>query len=402
MNRITTDTLADLFFQVNWKSDGVQHTDAYAGRHVNIWRDHLPRRLYQTLLNKASGDQFSLALTPGELMDSHQVSQLKLIKREQFDATRMGGTPKSPRMGRFYPKGVLKDVAGVFRANTEPFRCVRVNNGHIEMEMGHPLAHSNLALNVMVGTVQEKTEERGGTMRDWGDIITHGVGMQSRWLNHPTDFFSNHPFQRADEWDDNIFYEKPRLVQHIDDAAIDILKQLYGRFLENGHRVLDLMSSWQSHLPGDTTLSQLSGLGLNEVELQKNPHLSDYKVHDLNENPKLPYDNGSYDVVVCSLSVEYLTQPFKIFKEIARVLQPGGMFVVTFSNRWFAPKSIRIWTELHEFERMGLVVEYFKKDHLFEDLHTYSIRGLERPAYDKYFRQQPEADPIYAVWGRRI
>lgn len=402
MNRITTDTLADLFFQINWNSEGVKHTDAYAGRHVNIWRDHLPRRLYQTLLNKASGDQFTLDLAPGELMEGHHRSNLKLIKSDQFDTTRIGTEPKAPRMGRFYPKGALKDVAGIFRANTEPFRCVQVNNGHIEMDMGHPLAHKKLALNVMVGSVQDKLEERGGSMRDWGATITQGAGMQSRWMNHPTDFFSNNPFQRPDDSEDRIFYQKPRLVQHIDDAAIDMLKQLYGRFMQKGFRVLDLMASWQSHIPSDADLAQLSGLGLNEVELQKNRDLSDYQVWDLNQHPQLPYEDAAYNMVLCSLSVEYLIHPFLILKEIARVLQPDGWFVVTFSNRWFAPKSIRIWTEMHEFERMGLVLEYFKKDHLFNDLHTYSIRGLERPAYDKYYRQQPESDPVYAVWGRRV
>jgi SAM-dependent methyltransferase len=166
-------------------------------------------------------------------------------------------------------------------------------------------------------------------------------------------------------------------------------------------RVLDLMSSWQSHLPDDFELRQLSGLGLNATEMEKNPRLSDHIVHDLNQTPRLPYADASYDLVVCTVSVEYLVRPFEVFSEVARVLRPGGVFATVFSNRWFPTKAVRIWSELHEFERMGLVLEYFRNAHLFNDLHSYSIRGLARPSDDKYIAQTPYSDPIYAVWGSR-
>ena len=86
---------------------------------------------------------------------------------------------------------------------------------------------------------------------------------------------------------------------------------------------------------------------------------------------------------------------------MSRVLKPGGHLVVTFSNRWFPTKAIRLWTELHEFERMGLVLEYFMQTRAFEDLHTYSMRGLPRPHDDKYFPEFVYSDPLYAVWGRK-
>lgn len=402
MNRITPESIADIFFQINWTSGDVDHTDAYAGRHVNFWRDHMPRRLNRALLGKQSGDQVRLNLPAKELIDATQLSALQTIPRKQFAHSRLGENTKTPQAGRFYPKGLLKDMPGIFRANVEPFRCLQVQNGHMDIDMGHPLFSHFLELNLTIGAVQEKSDERGGSMQDWNAIITQGVGMQSRWQNHPTDFFSHLPYARDDESSDSRFYRQPRLVQHIDDAAIQILHQFYTRFLHKDLKVLDLMSSWQSHLPDGTTLSQLSGLGLNETELQHNRALTDYQVQDLNKAPRLPYDNAAYDLVLCSLSVEYLTHPEKIFTEVARVLRPEGWFVVTFSNRWFAPKAIRIWTELHEFERMGLVLEYFRRDDLFSQLHTYSVRGLERPTYDKYFRQLPYADPVYAVWGRRV
>ena len=103
--------------------------------------------------------------------------------------------------------------------------------------------------------------------------------------------------------------------------------------------------------------------------------------------------------MICSLSVEYLMHPFEVFTEINRVLKPGGIFMVTFSNRWFPPKAISIWPELHEFERMGLVLEFFLKSGQYKNLHTYSMRGLPRPQDDKYYSQILFSDPVYAVWG---
>jgi hypothetical protein len=117
--------------------------------------------------------------------------------------------------------------------------------------------------------------------------------------------------------------------------------------------VLDLMASWESHLPADHGLGEIVGLGLNEEELNANRLFGDHLVHDLNREPRLPFDDASFDAVICSLSVEYLTQPFEAFAEVARVLRPGGRFITTFSNRWFPPKVIRTWEQLHEFERLG-------------------------------------------------
>jgi SAM-dependent methyltransferase len=154
-----------------------------------------------------------------------------------------------------------------------------------------------------------------------------------------------------------------------------------------------------SHLDPALELSSVTGLGMNADELAANERLSERVVHDLNRDTVLPYPDAGFDAVICTVSVEYLVRPFEVFREVARVLRPGGKFIVTFSNRWFPPKAIGVWADLHPFERMGLVLEYFLRDGLFRNLNTFSLTGLPRPQDDKYASQMQWSDPVYSVWG---
>jgi SAM-dependent methyltransferase len=232
-------------------------------------------------------------------------------------------------------------------------------------------------------------------------MLMQGPGMQARWQNQRTDYFSGNGFERVDELDDSEFYLKPRFVHHIDDTARELIRNTYGRFLSSGMDVLDLMGSWESHMPDGFKPNRAVGLGLNADELKRNRQLTDNVLRDLNASPSLPFETDSFDVVLNTVSVEYLTDPVAVFREVYRVLRPNGHFVVTFSNRWFPTKAIRIWSELHEFERMGLVLEYFKRSGGFKNLQTYSFRGLPRPHGDTHYPQLPFSDPVYAVWGRK-
>jgi SAM-dependent methyltransferase len=225
--------------------------------------------------------------------------------------------------------------------------------------------------------------------------------MQARGPRGATDFLSDAPFMRVDAGPDRAFYATPRFVDHIDRAAIAEIGQLYVRLIAPGRRILDLMTSWHSHLDARLEPAGVIGLGMNREELDANPLLTERVVHDLNQEPRLPFDDAIFDAVVCTVSVEYLTRPFEVLREVARVLVPGGLVVLTVSNRWFPPKVIRIWQELHPFERMGLLLEYLRESGGFADLQTWSLRGVPRPPDDTYADRLAESDPIFAVWGVR-
>jgi SAM-dependent methyltransferase len=387
--------------QIRWRSNFAYHTDCYQASRVNVWRDILPDSLLDSLQNKGSGEQIMLPVRAGSVVPLFDEKKLKNIKYHQFEPRLLDMEGLKPGVGRFYPKGLLQGIAGIFKANLEPFRCVSLNNGNITVDLNHPLAGKDAVLSTIVGKVETKKSEMGGTSIDWMEILTNGPGMQARWQNHQTEYFCGNPFDREDEMPDKVFYKDPRFTQHLDDNALEIVRGTYGRFLSNGMRVLDLMSSWQSHIPDKLHYDTVVGLGLNELELQKNPLLKNYVVHDLNENPVLPFESDFFDAVVCTVSVEYLTDPLSVFKEVARVLRKEGHFILSFSNRWVPPKVVKIWKEIHEFERMGLVLEYFIRSDRFKDLQTYSVRGMPRPRDDKYFPDLTFSDPIFAVWGRK-
>jgi len=393
---------ADIHFQMKWNSAEAVHTEEYGAINVNFWRDCLPKELYDRLGSKSVGQTVQVDFSPGSIVPKYEFKKTFEIKGAQFNRRFIPDKDIQPRMGRFYPKGLLKDVAGVFPQNLQPFRCVGVENGHLKVDLNHPLSNKPIRVKAIVKEIRLNSVERGGRCNDWMEIMADGPGMQARWEGRPTDFLSKNRFQRTDERPDIIYYQNPRLIQHIDDQAIRVVKNLYGELIRNDMRVLDLMSSCQSHLPETLRLKKLSGLGLNAEELAKNSALSDWIVQDLNENPILPYKTESYDAVVCTASIEYLIDPETVLKEIGRVLRPGGLFAVTFSNRWFPEKVINIWKDLHEFERMGLVMEYFQKSKMFKDLESFSIRGLPRPRDDKYYYKIMDSDPIYAVWGYRV
>lgn len=159
---------------------------------------------------------------------------------------------------------------------------------------------------------------------------------------------------------DSGFYSSPRFVTHVDDGFISTLTNLYRERLSPGSEILDLMSSWVSHLPDEVKYKRVVGHGLNAQELARNRRLDYFFVKDLNKDQSFEFEDNSFHAVVCTVSVQYLQQPEKVFAEVFRVLRPGGVFIVSFSNRMFYDKVISAWREGTAYSRVQLVVQYFQ------------------------------------------
>ena len=165
-------------------------------------------------------------------------------------------------------------------------------------------------------------------------------------------------YRKIDDDDDAVFYAPARLVTHIDAAAIAALSAFYRTAIPPGGVILDLMSSWVSHLPPDLTADEIIGHGMNAVELAANPRLSRWFVQDLNRDPVLPLAVGACDAALCCVSVQYLQNPIAVFAEVIRVLRPGAPFIVSFSNRCFPTKAVAVWHGLNDEGRARLVAGY--------------------------------------------
>ncbi len=388
-------------FTLKWKSSHASHTDCYFAKRINLWTDFFTQKAYDMLMGKRESDSIEFPLRTDEIVPPFEPENEFFIEQSQFDRRYFSSYTIEPQFGRFYPKGILRGIQNVFRDNIKPFRCIGITDTSIKVDFNHPISHHKIKVIASVRQVREELRKLGGECIDWMEIITDGPGMQARYQGNPTDFISDDSFKRDDESDDLSFYSEPRLVTHVDDQAISTVREIYYNLLKDGMMVLDLMSSWRSHLPENLRFKSVTGLGLNTEEMEDNPQLTRYKVHDLNKNYHLPFRDGEFDAVICSFSVDYMTQPFGVFEDVARILKQQGYFILTFSNRWFTPKVAKIWSELHEFERIGLVLEYFLRSGQYKDLETYSIRGLPRPMDDKYYPQIQFSDPIYAVWGAK-
>ncbi|KAI3443651.1 hypothetical protein Pfo_000316 [Paulownia fortunei] len=207
--------------------------------------------------------------------------------------------------------------------------------------------------------------------------------------------FKDEDFQRFDESPDTLFYESPRFVTHIDDPAIAALTKYYSEVFPPsntpGVALLDMCSSWVSHYPKGYKQSRIAGMGLNEEELKRNPVFTEYVVQDLNVDPKLPYEDNSFDVITNVVSVDYLTKPIDIFKEMSRILKPGGLAIISFSNRCFWTKAISMWTSTGDADHVMIVGAYF-----------HYAGGFEAPKAVDISPNPGRTDPMYVVYSRKL
>ncbi|APA06041.1 hypothetical protein sscle_01g008110 [Sclerotinia sclerotiorum 1980 UF-70] len=208
---------------------------------------------------------------------------------------------------------------------------------------------------------------------------------------YPTPFvFTRSDFHRQDESPDTEWYSQPRFVQHIDDGAISILKDYYSTIITPTSSVLDICSSWVSHLPSSLKPPIMIGIGMNAAELQRNEHLTQYMVKDLNVHPTFrEIGYASMDVVICNVSVDYLTQPIDVFEEMRRVLKIGGEAHMAFSNRCFPTKVVGRWLRMDDEERRKWVGGYFWASGGWENVEEVV---LKEGGYE---------DPVFVVRGRK-
>lgn len=253
-----------------------------------------------------------------------------------------------------------------------------------------------------------KDPKTGIALPDPGEIE---AAVPTDWGNVENPFLegdSSSLFSRLDNTNDSIFYSEPRFVEHVDENAVHLLTEyisneaLAVRPTDGGIAVLDLASSWTSHIDPkalqqrDGYKTKVTGLGMNAKELQANPILREWTVQDLNKDPKLPYPDQSFDVVLIQLSIDYLTRPLEVLQEIARVLKPGGKVHILFSNRLFLTKAVGLWTGADDIDHAYYVSCYlhFCRPGAFERIAARDLSSRKK-------NRMIVGDPMYVVTGQR-
>ena len=357
-----------------------------------------PPEIATALDQSAPGELIGCQFAPGKLVAAFNQHNITSFDRRLMQQ-QLGARQIQLQRGRFYPQALAARALACQPNDYTPMRLVEINDSSLVVDRNHPLSTYELELGVRRWRQPNRVNAGDRRQLDVAAVVTRGgPGMQMPYRGSLTDFCNPYPFRRDNDQDDADFYRQARLVQHLDDVAIEQVTALHARMIQPGMKVLDLMSSHLSHLPAVEPL-EVVGLGMNRQELDHNPRLNQRLIHDLNKRPQLPFADNSFDLAICTSSIEYLVDPLAVIDELARVLRPGSRLMVTFSDRWFSGKEITLWPELHPFERQGLVLDFFIRGGQFTDLHSESIRGLPRPVDDIHSKLRPVSDPVFAVWG---
>ncbi|MCA1906569.1 MAG: methyltransferase domain-containing protein [Desulfarculus sp.] len=381
---------AGLEFSLIWDSPRGHHQDDLFA-YVNLYQDDLPLELARGLIGAGAGRR--LEFPPALRFGPRDPGMRRVLARADWP---LADAP--PRQGRFYPR---RAFPGLGAGGGPVARLVAADETSLTLDLNHPLAGREVALAVTVREPEVSVRLAAPGPVDWLARLGLGPGMQIPAPEGATDFYADQPFRRQAESPDPEFYRQARMVPHLDAAARTRLEALHARLLRPGTRVLDLMASLYSHLPPDLKLAEVIGIGLNQAELEANPALTRSLVHDLNAEPRPPLEPASLDAIICTSSLEYLTQPQEVLAGCLDALKPGGLLLMSFSNRYFPPKVVRIWSELHEFERLGLALDYYRRAGGLTDIQTWSDRGWPRPADDLHYPEQQQSDPLFAIWGRK-
>jgi SAM-dependent methyltransferase len=358
----------DVIITLRWQSRSASHIDSHRFGGIGQGLDEI-RRLAET------------------------AARSERLATEVRDTSLYGWKHTPPRLGRHYPRGLLNEFP---HSDLRPFRVLGIGDKRITADFNAPLAGIAPTVTVTPAGDSAGTQDITPLLAAW---LANGPGMQAPPADGDTDFIAGEPFARADAAPDAVFYAHERLVDHLDDNTRAEITARYRQWLQPGMKVLDLMASWNSHLPADLPLT-VTGLGMNESELGHNPRLAERVVHDLNRQPALPFADAGFDAALCALSIEYLVDPVAVVREVGRVLKPGAPFIISFSDRWFPPKAIRLWSELHPFERIAFVADLLRHSGRFENIETESLLGLPAPLGNWRPKGRPHADPLFVVCGR--
>lgn len=348
------NTVGAIEFTVNWERDGLKHEEWFLGRKFNPVNDIFPRGMREALEGKRAGESVTRTFEPRLCIPRHRESLVQTFERYRLRKKTVDAKPIIPLEGRFYPQGHIDGLLDVYPDTLTPFRLLELDDDSFIADRNHPLATIPVTFTATIQYVEKRDSGTYGSLTHWRETTCDwGPGMQAMHDGEPTTFFHPAFFDRVDD------SESEFLPPAMDNRAQDNLRKIQARFIKPGMQVLDL------------------SLGS-------------------------PRPKGKYDAAVCTCSLEYMTRPVDILRYVAHFLDPGAPVILAFTNSYDPARAIRGWTELHEFERMGLALEYLRVAGLFKDAGTVSMRNDWRDRNDPLFMEtKGVSDPVYVAYGHK-
>lgn len=376
-------TLPNIDFRLKWKSPIAEHTDIFHIENIDLNKDILPTNFGEKISNLTVDESYSVKLQAKDLLGEGYSSD-KVIS---FDIALFNNQFKNqyspPSLYRFYPSAIAWKGLNTSDNDYSPFRLISKNQETIVADLNHPLAKYYLTLTA-TKVEQSNNDSKNRPQRDITNLIsTKGPGMQAPFEFGDPIFFNEYPFKKNK---DNKEHKNEVLKPNIESVAKQQIESLYSELLPKHSKILDVLSNNCSYLANNYQTGFLAGIGDDEKLLSENKRLDTYTTQDLNSDLTLPFESNSFDAAICTLAIETLSNPLELMKEIVRVVNQKGKFIITFVNVYSPDQSISLWSQLHPFERIQLVLEYFRESGLFAELNTVSNRGRSK-------------NSIYAVWG---
>jgi len=393
--KINKDSRISISLDLMWDEDNIKHVENYFIRpHMWLDADTLPKNLYEWLEGKEVGDVFEFTYDVGELFEPYSSKNILPIKWISEDEKNFF------KIGRFYQIETLKGREGKNSIEKPFFRCIEKRNDLFFADFNHPLSEKRCTLKAKIIKVVEQPEvkcDTGGICFDWVSEFGEGIGMQGKFKQIEADFYSKDSFNIEDQSESGIFYESNSSIINVD----AVLKNKIGEVLENiisdNSRILDIMGRTTPYLKNNP---EIAIIGLNKEVYSINKKISSINTKNIFKDARLPYSDNQFDFVLCSFCFEYIPHPHELVSEVKRVLKPDGSFVTIFTNRYFKPKSILLWSELNDFERLGYLQNIYKKTN-FKEISTYTSRGYLRPLSDPEAIIDRHSAPLFLIKGNK-
>jgi len=353
MTVFNDDAVGALEFSIKWKKDGVHHEEWFLGRKFNAVNDIFPRGMREALEGKGEGDSVTLTYEPRYCIPRHKASNVLELPLDRLRKKSVLGRDIIPRLGRFYPQGHINGLLDIYPDTLTPFRLIGLTDTHFTADRNHPLATVPITITVTIQYAEERDTSTYGSLTHWRETTCDwGPGMQMMHDKHPTDFFQDGFFDQQSAPTESFTPPAP------DAKALANLKELCGRHITPDMQVLDFSHGTMA--------------------------------------------DGEYDAAICLLGIEYLANPLAMFQDVSDKIRPGSPVAVGFSNHYNASHVIDGWTQLHEFERSGLVLEYLRQAGLDAKAQSYSMRNDWRDKSDPLFVETKGVSaPVFVVVGHK-